>query len=199
MADFRGIHAATEAVVDLLRSSYDQDDFNNTLEFRVFTSRDFATPISNGVSLFLYRIFPHGSSRTPAGPIGTDGRRLQTRLPLELHFLLTVWGQQASLQHSIAGWLMRTLEDNALLPTGLLNAAAPGTFRSHETLEIAVAELATEDLMRIWEALDTSVYQLSIPYLARVLSIDSREPVYTTGEGEVRERRQRVGVLEGAG
>ena len=197
MADYRGIHAATEAVVELLRSSYRQDDFNNTLEFRVFTSRDFATPITNGVSLVLYRIVPHGSSRTPAGALGGDGRRLQSRLPLVLHFLLTVWAQRPSLQHSIAGWMMRTLEDNALLPTGLLNAAAPGTFGRNETLEIAVAELATEDLMRVWEALDTSVYQLSIPYLARVLSIDSQEPVYATGEGDVRERRQRVGVLEG--
>lgn len=198
MADFRAIHATTEAVIELLRSSYRQDDFNNTLEFRVFTSRDFATPLTNGVSLFLYRIFPHGSSRTPAGPLGRDGRRLQSRLPLELHFLLTAWGQQPSLQHAIAGWMMRTLEDNALLPTGLLNAAAPGSFGSNETLEVAVAELATEDLMRIWEALDTQVYQLSVPYLARVLAIDSAEPVYATGEGEVRERRQRVGVLEEA-
>lgn len=196
MADFRAIHAVTEAVIELLRSSYRQEDFNNALEFDVFTSRDFANPLSNGVSLFLYRIFPHGSSRIPAGTIGTDGRRMQSRLPLELHFLLTIWAQRPSLQHSIAGWMMRVLENYPLLPTGLLNSASPQSFGGKETVEIAVADLRTEDLMRIWEALDTAVYQLSVPYLARVVSIESDEPVYGTGVGDVRERQQEVGVVE---
>lgn len=196
MADPRSIHAVSEAVVELLRSSYRPEDFDNELEFRVFTPRDFADPMANGVSLFLYRIFPHGTSRTPAGRLLPNGRRRQTQLPLECHFLLTVWAREASLQHQVAGWLMRTVEDHSILPASLLNTRVPGSFRPDETVEIALGDLRTEDLFRLWEALDTSVYQLSIPYLARVIYVESSQELLSPFGPAVTERTQAAGVLE---
>ncbi len=168
--------AVCEAVVSLLHSTYRPDDFNSELEFKVFTSNDFkSNTISNGASLFLYRIYCNGVRRHPAGRIGQDGKRHNTQLPLELHFLITVWGKEASLQNTLAGWIMRTLEDTPLLPSGILNIAHPGVFEPKETVDVSLAELRTEDMFRIWDVLGANAYQLSIPYAARVINIESSQ------------------------
>ena len=193
MADIRAIASVTHAVVDQLRSSYDPADFNNTpAEFRIYTPADFANPMQSGVSLFLYRVFFHGSSRTPAGRLVAEGRRKST-LPLELHFLLTVWSNDATFQHILVAWMMRVLEDSPLLPSGVLNARFPA-FGSDESIEVTVAELPTEDMLRLWEALDTSVFQLSVPYLARVLAVES-EQLDRISAQTVESRGQQLGRL----
>src|SRR5215813_3237760 len=111
MANFRAIAAVCDAVIYLLQTSYRPEDFNNELEFKVYLAKDFSKPMAAGVSLFLYRIFHNGSHRIPNGRIGPNGQRVRTQLPLDLHFLLTVWGKDASLQNTVAGWMMRILED----------------------------------------------------------------------------------------
>ncbi len=194
MADHRAILAVSEAVIRLLRSSVG-DRFDTELEFQVYTSRDFNNPMSNGVSLFMYRIFPQAVHRSPAGRINLNGRRMQTMLPVEAHFLLTVWGQQASLQHALAGWMMRTLEDTPTLPAAVLNAAAPGAFRSDESVDICLAELRTEDLFRIWDVLGQNVYQLSVPYLARIIHLESVHEIAGDTDDVVQERTHGIGRL----
>lgn len=196
MADFRAVRGVTEALARLLQSSYDPDDFGNELEFRVFNARDFANPMSNGVSLFLYRIYGFGSQRTPSGRLGPTGAPLHSELPLELHLLLTFWGGEPSLQHTIAGWAMRTLEDTPVIPATVLNDAAPGTFRNDELIQICLADLRTEDLLRIWDVLDVDIYQLSVPYLARVVSIESTQSRPISG-GPVQDRTLDLAVPSG--
>lgn len=189
MADFRALMSVSEAVMNLLRSSYDPEDFNNELEFKVFTSKDFTTnTISNGASLFPYRVYVNGTRRSPAGRIDENGRNLQSALPLDLHFLITVWGKDASLQNTLACWIMRALEDSPILPSGILNSSTPGVFRPEETVQISIAELTTEDLFRIWDVLGVNVYQLSIPYVARVIDIDSMQPAFIE-DGELVQNR----------
>lgn len=177
MADYRAITAVCDAVMYLLRSSYDPADFDQELEFRVYTARDFAQPIEAGVSLFLYRIFREGTQRSPAGRLGPNGDRHYAQLPLELHFLLTAWGREASLQHTIAGWMMRTLEDAPILPAGLLNARMEGVFEPAEHVELLMSELMTEDLLHIWEVFGQNSYELSVPYMARSVRIASTRTV----------------------
>jgi uncharacterized protein DUF4255 len=168
------VAGAMEAVVRLLRASYDPADFNGAvLDFQVYVSDDFDHPMEQGVSLFLYRILPNGTSRTPAGRTLADGRRQRTRLALDLHFMATAWARRASLQHEIAGWMMRTLEDNPVLPAGLLNSYRPGVFQPEETVTLAMTDLSVEDTFRIWEVMIDHTYQLSVPYVARTLDIES--------------------------
>lgn len=198
MADYRAVATVTETVLQLLRSNYQPDDFDQELEFKVFTAKDFTKPLNAGVSLFLYRIFPNGVQRTPPGRMMPDGRRFPTLLPLDLHMLLTVWGREASLQHTIAGWMMRTLEDQPVFPASLLNATTPGVFRPDETVELSLTELTNEDLLRIWDALVQNVYQLSVPYIARVVRIEAAEPT-EVGGGLVQERVVRAAELEHPG
>ncbi|HRI57092.1 MAG TPA: DUF4255 domain-containing protein [Anaerolineae bacterium] len=175
MADHRALAAVSEAVAALLRSNYQPEDFNNELEFRVFTARDFISPsLQNGVSLFLYRVLPNGAFRTPAGRLDENGRRFRHQLAVDMHFILTAWGGSASLQHTIAGWMMRVMEDTPLLPAGLLNSVLPDVFQPDEAVEVTLADLSTEDLLHVWETLVQNTYQLSVPYVARNIRIESR-------------------------
>ena len=87
---------------------------------------------------------------------------------------MTAWAKTASRQHEIAGWMMRVLEDNPTLPAALLNAYQPGVFQDDEAVEVTLAELTTEDLFHIWEVMINHVYQLSVPYVARVVQIESK-------------------------
>jgi hypothetical protein len=160
----------------MLRANCTHDDFDRDLVFEVFLAKDFSKKtIDAGVSLFLYRVFPNTSHRTPAGRMSETGKRYRTQLPLDLHFLLTAWGKDASLQHKIAGWMMRTLEDSPILPAGLLNAIGPEVFRPDETVEIILGQLDTEVLVRIWDMLLENSYQLSVPYVARDVRIESEK------------------------
>lgn len=189
MATYQAITAVCQATIYLLQSNYEANmtgEFTSELEFSVYVPDNFASPMDAGVSLFLYRIIPNNAHRTPAGRIGPNGQRYQPQLPLDLHFLLTAWGRSASLQQSIAGWMMRVIEDTPIIPVGLLNRVMPGVFNSSETVELTLGDLSTDDLFHLWEILPQQRYQLSIPYIARNVRIESTE---LPGAGEpVQER-----------
>ena len=175
MASHVAIASACEAIVRLLRSNFDSADFNNApLDFQVYVADNFQQPMDQGVSVLLYRVYHNTSQRTPPGRV-VNGHRQRTKLPVDLHFLLTAWAKTASRQHEIAGWMMRVLEDNPTLPASLLNAYQPGVFQDDEGVEIVLTELSTEDLFRIWETMIQHVYQLSVPYVARMVEIESRQ------------------------
>jgi Pvc16 N-terminal domain len=174
MATVSAVAATTEAVIRLLRASFNPADFNNaSLDFQVYVADDFLKPMDEGVSLLLYRIYHDGTNRTPAGRMLPNGQRGPTKLPVELHFLLTAWAKTASLQHEIAGWMMRTLEDNPVLYPSLLNAYKDGVFFPDETVEVSLAQLSVEDMFNIWDVIIHHVYQLSVPYVARVVRLES--------------------------
>jgi hypothetical protein len=170
----RAIAAVSDAIVHLLETRFSPGDFsNNSLEFKVYLASDFATPMEAGVSVFLYRTYVNHNNRNPPGRISANGERFKPMLPLDLYFLLTAWAKDASLQHTIAGWMMRVLEDMPSLPAGLLNFRGVQVFQPQETVELAVAELETETLFRIWEVIINNAYQISVPYVARNVRIES--------------------------
>jgi len=180
------IASTLEAVVRLLRSVYDPADFNGAvLDFQVYVSDDFTHPMEQGVSLFLYRIYPNGAVRAPQGRLLPDGRRQRTKLPLDLHFLATAWARKASLQHEIAGWMVLVIEDNSVLSAELLNGPRPGVFQPEETVALSHTDLSVEDTFRIWDTVIDHAYQLSVPYVARTVDIESPR---ADGYGVVQER-----------
>jgi hypothetical protein len=181
MASTSAISATTESVIRLLRSSYNPANFNNAaLDFQVYVAYNFQAPMDEGVSLLLYRIYQDGSPRTPPGRMQPNGQRGRTKLPLELHFMLTAWAKQASLQHEIAGWMMRTLEDNPIFPASLLNSYKPDVFFPDETVEVSLSQLSIEDMFNIWDVIIRHDYQLSVPYVARVVYLESSQTTIET-------------------
>jgi hypothetical protein len=194
VASYRAISATCEAIIRLLQQSWSPALFDDAgLQFRVFGTQSFATPMDAGVSLFLYRIIVHGVQRTPpAKPRpGLPARRHQ--LPLDLHMLLTPWAREASLEQEIMGWMMRTIEDTPILPAGLLNTVTPNVFEADETIEVLPGELSNEEMFRIWDVLPAD-YQVSVPYLARVVRIDSA--LELPEGGPVLTRKLDFGTLE---
>jgi uncharacterized protein DUF4255 len=175
VASHVAIASTCEAIVRVLRANFDRTEFNNaTLDFQVYVADNFLQPMDQGVSVMLYRIYHNSSHRSPAGRV-IDGQRQRTKLPVDLHFLLTAWAKTASRQHEIAGWMMRVFEDNPTLPASLLNAYQQDVFRDDEAVEIVLAELSTEDMFHIWEVMIQHVYQLSVPYVARRVLIESSQ------------------------
>ena len=173
MATYRAVGATCEAVVRLLQQSWQPAMFNGTdLLFEVYRTKDFATPMKVGVSLFLYRVSVNTVQRTPRPRPDAQGRQRLPQLPLDLHFLLTPWAEDASLEQIILGWLMRTIESTCILPSGLLNSMTDGIFDENETVEIVVGQLSNEEMFRIWDVLPND-YQISVPYTARIVRIDS--------------------------
>jgi hypothetical protein len=173
MATFRAIGATCEAVVRMLRQAWRPNLFYEAnLQFAVYTTKDFATPMETGVSLFLYRAAVNGSQRTPPARPGPQGQPRRTQLPLDLYFLLTPWAKQASLEQEILGWMMRTIEDTPILPAGLLNSHVAGVFDPEETVELLPGELSYEEMFRAWDVLPQD-FHLSVPYVARIVRIDS--------------------------
>lgn len=196
MADFHAIQVTCDAIMRLLQESYRPDliEPSSNLQFEVYGTEDFKSHMSQGLSLFLYRVHVNGTQRSPLmkDPVGNVRRQL---LPLDLHFFITVWAPKPSLQHAILGWAMRLLEDNPVLSSSLLNGVREETFRGDETVEVVAGQLSNEEFMRIWDDLGTE-YQLSVPYVARVVRIES---LHETAEGEpVTERRFEYGALRGA-
>jgi len=176
MADYRAVAAVSEAVIELLQSRFNlaPQYFNNDLEFKVYLAKDFSQPMAAGVSLFLYRIYPNGTLRSIRGRPGPEGLQYRNQLPLDLHFILTAWAQDPSLQHLIAGWMMRMIEDAPILPPGLLNQQYPDLFTADEGVVVTPAELSMEELLRMWEVIVENAYQLSVPYVARYVKVESQ-------------------------
>ena len=170
MASYRAITAVCQSVSNLLEAHA----FDSSLVFDVYTASNFDQHMSEGVSLFLYRVIPNSTVRTPAGRL-VDGSRQRVQLPLNLHLMLTAWAEDASLQNLIIGWAMRVLADNPIMPHGILEATMAGVFRPSEIVEIAPADMSTEDLMRIWENIPNTSYQLSVPYTARIIRLESEQ------------------------
>lgn len=198
MADYRAIRVVADAVVGQLKGRPRPPELSGNLEVRVFGSRDFADrPITNGISLFVYRLVTNGANRTPPGRVGPGGLRTKSRLPVEVHFLMTIWGGDASLQLTLAGWLMRALEDAPLLTQPVLAGAGDALFAPDELVELAAADLSNEDLLRLWDTLGSGVvYQLSVPYVARVVQIDSTETIPADSIRPVQQRLQDIGMNE---
>lgn len=180
MADYRAVETVSTVLMRLLQASHSPSQFGGQrLQFSVFQGDDFRdNEMEAGVSLFLYRVAANGTHRTPPGRREPDGSKRKTQLPVDLHYLITVWANAGGMQHRIAGWVMRTLEDVPILPSGVLHAFQPSVFDQDETVEIVLNDLTNEDLFRIWDILGEA-YRLSVPYLVRNVRIESEQTIPT--------------------
>jgi hypothetical protein len=179
VATYHAIAAIGESLVDLLRDASRQTTEFSQIAVELYQAGDLQQPaIKDGVSLYLYRVAVNGTRRNRSPRVGRDGRRYRPSLPLDLHYLLTPWAESAGRQQRLLGWCMRQLEDASILPAGLLNHHGPehGTFDPAETVELICEPLTLEDMGNIWEAFKTNL-QLSAAYVARMVAIDSDQPL----------------------
>ena len=176
MATYRAIAATGLAIRGLLENSCPVAEFPNA-EFELYRPNNFDSPMAIGVSLYLYRVAVNTSRRNQPPTIGPDGKRRRPPLPLDLSYMLTVWGQTAEVQHRLLGWAMRELENTPILPSSLLNhyVSETDTFRPDETVELICDATSLQDLNTLWEGFKANKtnQHLSVTYTARMLLIES--------------------------
>jgi hypothetical protein len=78
------------------------------------------------------------------------------------------------MQHGLLGWAVRTIEDNLILPSALLNDNGwDGTFAIDESVELTWAPLTPQEEFDLWQIAQTN-QQPSASYVARTVAIESR-------------------------
>ena len=174
MATYPAIAATSEAMVGLLESAAADSEFAGT-EFELYQAKDLQQPMASGVSVYLYRVAVGTTPRNLRPRTDLEGRRYRPSVPLDLHYLVTAWAGDAVRQQRLLGWCARALEDAPVLPAGLLNHYGPeaDVFEAAETVELVAQALSQQELSDIWEVAQKN-RQPSLPYVARMIAIDSR-------------------------
>lgn len=172
MANVFAIHSVGNSIVSYLRNAYPQQLGGADMPqcaFELVSSGQLAGEIdeTTRVTLYLYRITVNEHSR--------QGRRAgvpssaHAALHLDLHFLLTAWAANPLDEQVAMAWAVRQLHESPVLDVSALSP--DGGWGRDELVQVVPAELSTEDVMRIWDALEPS-YRLSMSYVARVVRID---------------------------
>lgn len=174
MATSNAIAAITSAIVGLLDDGYPRGF--GKLSVAPAHAGDFAgdKPIPDGFTVCLYRVTLNGTLRNLPPRTGPDGTRYRPSLPVDLQYLITPWAGNVEKQQRLLGWGMRHLEDNPVLPAGMLNRylKEPDVFRPEETVELVCETLSLTDFTNIWDKLKPRL-QTSALYVARMVLIDS--------------------------
>jgi hypothetical protein len=173
MADYPAIAAMSEAVLGLLESAAVGTEFA-TATFSHYQAGDFQSPMTDGASLYLYRVSVNANRNLPKVR-GRDGTLRRPPIPLDVHFLVTPWAGDAIRQQRMLGFAIRTLEDTPILPAAVLNryGPEPDVFRPEETVELVYENVSVQDAAYIWDVAQTKE-QPSATYVARMVEIESR-------------------------
>jgi hypothetical protein len=85
---------------------------------------------------------------------------------------MSFWATSADNEQLVLAWTLRQLHDVPVLDSSILTREA--AWGSEDVIQLIPEEIATEELMRIWDTLEPK-YRLSVSYIARVVRIDADE------------------------
>lgn len=167
MANFRAIHSVGNSLATWLKNSFPTElAAGNSFDIRLISGGEMNDPEEPvaGLTLFLYRVTVNEHLRNAKNPNDPAGSRAP--LSLDLHYLMTVWAGTPDVEHVVLGWALDRLHQSPVLDLSALTPDAEWT--AGDVVQLIPAELSTEDIMRIWDALRPS-YRLSVSYIARVV------------------------------
>ena len=172
MADYPAIYSVGNSIAQYLQNAYPQSLSKNfPCQFKLVSSTEIATEeqttLDQVVSIFLHRITVNENFR--AATVLKDTATKSPVVFLDLHYLLTYWGTSAQAEHTILGWTLQQLQSSPILDNSVLTSE--GGWGATENIQLVLADLSLEDILRIWDALGPK-YRLSVGYLARVVRID---------------------------
>jgi hypothetical protein len=185
MAGFAGIAGAGRSIERLLNAAFAEEQPIPGQRTRAVLVRttDFepgnvsANIGSPALSIFLYRVDFNKTMRAAWSAVGSqDGLG---HLALDLHLLLTAWADNAEFELRILGRAMQAIETTPMLNGPLLDPITE--WAPNESVQLVLEDISTEAVMRTFDSLPTD-YRLSVPYIARIIRIDSR---VATSEGIV--------------
>jgi uncharacterized protein DUF4255 len=193
MANYRAIAAVSAALQGLIRDRYPRDEFGDGLGIELYQTSDFANPMQEGFSIYLFHVRINGAVRNLTLRRSPDGRRFRPSLPLDLHYMITPWAQDVGRQHRMLGWAMRLMEDIGVFSAGHLNhyLTETDTFAPNEGLEIICDPLTLADYLTLWDRL--ARLPASATYALRMVLIDS--DIHAPDSGPVQTRRFDMGEV----
>ena len=176
MANVFAIHSVGNSIATYLRNAYPATTAGMQMpvcSFDLVSCGEIASEAeqTTRITLLLYRVTvneharhtrPHTASANDIAP-----------LSLDLHYLLTAWGATAVDEQTTFAWALRQLHAHPILDASSLSPEA-GWSRD-EVIQVVPAELSTEDMMRVWDAIEPS-YRLSATYVARLVRLDPDQP-----------------------
>ena len=173
MAKHNAIAAVGQTILGLLAPARSSPEFART-EFELYQGHNFQSPMNEGICLYLHRITPASNIRNLPTRLAPNGKRFRPSLPIDLHYLLIAWAPEAVKQQRPLGWAMGQLENTPVLNASLLNQHGPeqDTFDPSESVDLVMDNIPVLDMAAIWEVASQHT-QLSVPYVARTLRIDS--------------------------
>lgn len=190
MASYAVIAAAAKSIERLLNACFTDDPPIDGLtthatlvrtEDLVKTGSAFNFPVP-GLTLFFYRVDFNKTMRAAWSAVGSiDGRG---HLPLDLHFLVTPWADNAEHEQRVLGKAMECLETTPIIAGPILFPDPTVQWAPNDTVQVVLEEISTEAVMRTFDSLPIN-YKLSVPYLARVVRIDSKRVFPTPTVDEV--------------
>jgi hypothetical protein len=135
-----------------------------TDQLDVANAEDLSTPL---LALFLYRIEVNKTMRAAwSATAYYDG---VPHLPLDLHYLLTAWADNADHEQLVLGKAMTCLDATPILTGPLLTPSADWT--AGETLQVVPEDVPVEELIRLFDSIEVG-FRLSVGYVARIVRAD---------------------------
>ena len=183
MSNFLAIANVTAGLVQLLQARVALDVAGATVTN--------VRPESNGtglpnteVNLFLFQATPNPHWRNDDLPTRDDQGHLRRRprLALDLHYLLTFYGDEASLEpQRVLGSVARTLNDQPLLTRELiLDAQNANAFLTasnlgdeNELVRFTPLALSLEEMSKLWSVFFQIPYTLSMAYQGTLVFLES--------------------------
>lgn len=177
MADFTSIIATGSSIIRYLSLCFEERPpiQGRTTNVLLVRTEDLNREINNlitfpALSLFLYRVDFNKTMRAAWAAMGhRDG---EAHLPLDLHFLLTAWAENADSEYRILGRAIQCIDNLPILSGPLLDPLT--NWAPYEGIQLYLEDLSTEDVMRTFDSLPVD-YKLSVPYVARMVVIDGHE------------------------
>jgi hypothetical protein len=172
MANFSAIYSVGNSIAQYLQNAYPPSlAASFACQFKLVSSTEIATEDTSAldrvVSIFLHRITINENFRSASQLL--DAPTKQPAVFLDLHYLLTYWGTSSQAEQTILGWMIQQLQSSPILDSSILTS--DGAWDPTESVQLVMADLSLEDILRIWDALGPK-YRLSVAYLARVVRID---------------------------
>ena len=177
MANHLAIAAVAKAILKMVEDHCPRDEFAATPTFTLYSSHDFGSPqVTEGFSMLVWRIQPSAALRKPQPVREADGRKRMPSLAVDLSILMTAWAAEPERQLRLTGWLLRFLEDNAIVPAALLNQAITQrgvpAFKPDEAIELLLEPLTLPDHLGLWGKFRTRG-MTSLNYSVRTLPLAS--------------------------
>lgn len=134
------------------------------------------------LNLFLYQtqINPNWSNAEMPRVVKGGAQGLPP-LALNLHYLITAYGDNEGESHEVLGRAMRILHDYPVVPPDWISAAVNGKLpdsdlhQQPERLHITPLHLNVDEISKLWSGFSTN-YRLSVAYEVSVVLIESQWP-----------------------